>query len=661
MEFTDTQTKVLAAIADTIVAPLTEQEEAAISNDGHSTALIQAAELSTYAKYSGSSDITSIINKLRNLPSEKKKLLQDVLDALSTMEGTSVLTGQDKKFVDLTRSEREAILLNWKSSSEPPLVALYKAFTSILLYSIYSRLCCPAYLAMGYEGCDPVRSRPNYQSTNPTKRLPMLSREELLQIPRFDTIIVGSGAGGGVCAAELAAAGQTVLVIEKGRYYHESEFQLNEEAGSKLMDSGGPIASENGNFNPSHATRQKWSEISGISYFTSLQFETDLQRVYDRIGASTSGINRNKQNQYVFEGCRKLGYDVADAPQNTSGLPHECNWCFYGCRDGVKNGTINTWLADAHEHGAKLLDQSEVTQVIIQDGKAIGVDCVVHGNSNSIRIYADRVVVSAGSMRTPSLLLNSGLSNRHIGSNLRIHPGTYVFGVFDEPINMHQGAISSKVADIGSDTLIEPVGIHAGLLHALLPWRGVVHHKQFVLKYRHVMSLFVTVSDNESSGYVKPDDDGGLSFDYILSQCDRERLQIGLDKAVQLLCSVGAREIHTMQLNVEPLVFAKDEEISLDHPCFINWREQVRRHGLPDFGVSMFPSVHPMGSCRLGHSPEVSATAATGETWEVKDLYVADTSLFPLPSGVNPMVTAEAVSLNVARNIIKSTKARAYL
>ena len=64
---------------------------------------------------------------------------------------------------------------------------------------------------------------------------------------------------------------------------------------------------------------------------------------------------------------------------------------------------------------------------------------------------------------------------------------------------------------------------------------------------------------------------------------------------------------------------------------------------------------------RLGISSETSACKPTGETWEIKDLYVADASLFPTASGVNPMVTIEACALHVSRNIINSTKASAHL
>lgn len=50
----------------------------------------------------------------------------------------------------------------------------------------------------------------------------------------------------------------------------------------------------------------------------------------------------------------------------------------------------------------------------------------------------------------------------------------------------------------------------------------------------------------------------------------------------------------------------------------------------------------------MGVSPKTSVVKPTGETWEVKNLYVADASVFPTATGVNPMVTVEAVALHIA-------------
>ena len=57
-----------------------------------------------------------------------------------------------------------------------------------------------------------------------------------------------------------------------------------------------------------------------------------------------------------------------------------------------------------------------------------------------------------------------------------------------------------------------------------------------------------------------------------------------------------------------------------------------------------------MGSARVGHSPANSVCKPTGETWETRGVYVMDGSSFPSASGVNPMITIEAIAeMNASR------------
>jgi choline dehydrogenase-like flavoprotein len=60
----------------------------------------------------------------------------------------------------------------------------------------------------------------------------------------------------------------------------------------------------------------------------------------------------------------------------------------------------------------------------------------------------------------------------------------------------------------------------------------------------------------------------------------------------------------------------------------------------------------------MGISPNNSVVKPTGETWEVKNLYVADASVFPTSSGVNPMVTTETIALHIADCIIDDSKSK---
>jgi choline dehydrogenase-like flavoprotein len=59
--------------------------------------------------------------------------------------------------------------------------------------------------------------------------------------------------------------------------------------------------------------------------------------------------------------------------------------------------------------------------------------------------------------------------------------------------------------------------------------------------------------------------------------------------------------------------------------------------------VALF-SFHIMGTARMGDTPYSSATNPQGETWEAKNLFVMDGSSFPSASGVNPMISIEAIA-----------------
>ncbi|KAI8146689.1 hypothetical protein BJV82DRAFT_599460 [Fennellomyces sp. T-0311] len=670
MEPSAEQRKVLAAIADTFVAPLTATEIDQL-NDRYA-----ASDSTDYAHYSGATAQPFTVELIQQLRPEKQQQLYMVLNVLATKAGTFALTGHMKKFTEIPQHDREKILLRWRDSKLPPLNLLFKTFSVLCIHSVYRNPDCVAFGPMGYTSS---HEEPTAMETLP-ERLPMLDT-----VPStVDVIVVGSGAGGGVCAAELSKAGYSVLVLEKGKYYHESEFVLNERTGFiNLLDEAGFLITEDGkaqvlagstfgggtainwcaSLKPQHFVREEWAYKFGLKHFISPEFESDLNRVYDRIGATTSGIKHNRPNQLLLEGCQKLGYHVADVPQNTSGRSHECNFCFYGCKHGVKNSTTNTWLRDASANGAQFLDQTQVTRVLVENKKAVGVECV--RDNQRFEIRAQRVVVAGGTVNTPGLLKRSGLTNKHIGRHLRLHPATCVYGVFDTPINMHEGSILTTVSNVADNSSADGYGAkievpcqHAASFLALMPWRGSLAHKQMALKYRHVMPLVVIGRDKDSKGEVYDNARGEPCVTFHLSRHDRKTMVTGMDRAINILVASGAREIYTLQYGIEPFVFHSQEESRIDNPRFIQWRQDVARYGLPGNGISGIFSAHQMGTCRLGISPKASATQPTGETWEVKDLYVADASLFPSASGVNPMVTIEAVALHVATGIAQKKKSK---
>ncbi|KAI9012615.1 GMC oxidoreductase-domain-containing protein, partial [Phycomyces nitens] len=402
----------LLAILSTILAPLTPEEKDSLEKDFTKIPNLTCtqkdidiiSDLNVYTPGVYDAFLEFMSEKI--LPKDLDGIL-GLLDALSTPAGMEQITGNSTPFERLTKEEQTDTFLSWKFSKDPQLVAIYKTFAIAILSAAYNMSDSPHQAATGYPGKDPVRSDPGYVPCIVRERHEMMTAKELLDPSlKFDAIIIGSGAGGGVCAAELSQAGLSVLVLEKGKYYHETELVSDVPAAYKTMYlQGGSFASHKGEISvlagstfggattinflaslkPQHFVREEWAKM-GLTHFTSSKFSDDLDKVYERIGATTDGIKHNNPNQILVDGCK----------QNTGGRSHECGWCLTGCKDGIKNGTSNSWLRIAAKHGARFVDQAKVNRVITVDGKATGVEFQIGDSDETFILNSSRVVVSAG-------------------------------------------------------------------------------------------------------------------------------------------------------------------------------------------------------------------------------------------------------------------------
>ena len=137
-------------------------------------------------------------------------------------------------------------------------------------------------------------------------------------------------------------------------------------------------------------------------------------------------------------------------------------------------------------------------------------------------------------------------------------------------------------------------------------------------------------------GRVTTDREGHPVSSYTLSDFDRRHMQRGFRGAAEILESADAKRIyspHAKLCSYEPGQKGSIESFVKD----------MDAAGWGNAQLALF-SFHIMGTVRLGDSPSISATDPDGETWEVKNLYVMDGSSFPSASGVNPMISIEAIA-----------------
>lgn len=241
-----------------------------------------------------------------------------------------------------------------------------------------------------------------------------------------------------------------------------------------------------------------------------------------------------------------------------------------------------------------------------------------------------------------------------------------VVAEFDEDIRPWEGGILTAVINEndnedgqGHGTLVEGMVMIPSLCLPLMPWTSGLEWKMMVSRFRN-MSGFVIVNRDRDSGQVFPDPaDGRCRIAYTPSQFDRQRALNGLISACKVAYVCGAKKItvahrgiptFTRPPKAESSEYADD--VGVNDPSFTDWLEIIRAKGLPSPDTTIV-SAHQMGTCRMGSNPKTSVIDPKGQVWGTEGLFVADASVFPSASGVNPMVTNMGISDWISRGIAR--------
>jgi choline dehydrogenase-like flavoprotein len=291
----------------------------------------------------------------------------------------------------------------------------------------------------------------------------------------------------------------------------------------------------------------------------------------------------------------------------------------------------------------------------LERGRVVGVQAVAFdersGRRHPVRINARVVVAAAGGLETPAFLLRSGVEHPQLGRNLYLHPTTAVAGRYDEPVLGWIGAPQTVLCDEfgrlrgNYGFRFETSPVHPGLIALAQPWHGGRDHRTRMQQIAHV-SAFIVLTRDRTGGRVTVDSEGRAVIDYRVGKMERELLQEGIALASKVHWAAGATEIHT--LHTRDHTFrrsASGRSSDIDAFC----REVL---SLPVHAnrCSVF-SAHQMGTARMGLDHRTAVCDESGQVYGVPGLYVADTSLFPASSGVNPMITVMALAHLVGERI----------
>lgn len=639
-----------------------------------------------------------------------KNKLGPVMDMLNTRLGSLLLTGYWSPVTAQPAHVRHAIIKSWSASSFPVLRSLSKTVASLALKAV-TMTDTKLFQLAGYM--DAPRDWKSVEGF-PYDFLQLQAGSET-HVVETDVVVVGTGPGGGVAAKNLAEAGHRVLVVEKGYYFPPSQFPMDQTSGLHyLYDNGQPYITEDGNtsvltgsswggggtinwsvsLRTQDYVRQEWADDKGLPFFATKQFDECLDRVWDFVGAGTDAIRHNYRNNVLLRGSEKLGWRAHPVAQNTGNAEHYCGRCTLGCGSNEKKGPAASWLPAAADHGAEFMEGFNVEKVtfaedgttatgVIGDWTSRGPDGDVSAPEGDrvrrrVQIKAKRVIVSCGTLQSPLILKRSGIENEHVGKNLHLHPANMVTATFAAPQDGWEGGIITSCNDEfenldqhGHGVKMETTCMVPFTCLSSVPWTSGLDAKLMLARFSHLAS-FVSIVRDRDTGTVFPDPRTGLPrLAYAVSDFDRDHALQGIEGMVKICYVQGALEIMPYIPGLAPLRVdaeargafeegmargeVKDPEFS--DPKLKAWLKELWRLGRAQ-PLAPVASAHQMGTCRMAKAPEEGVVDPKGKVWGREGLYVADASVFPSASGVNPMVTNMAISDMISRGVSEDLHAQ---
>ncbi|WP_298208643.1 GMC family oxidoreductase [Acidovorax sp.] len=509
-------------------------------------------------------------------------------------------------------------------------------------------------------------------------------------------VIIGSGAGGGTLANELAQKGIKVVVLEAGAAQTPATF-INDEwksfnqlawldqrttsgswrvakdfpnlpawicktvGGTTTHWAGASLRIQAHEFK----ARTHYGELAGANLMdwplTLQELEPFYARAEDKMGVTRTngipGLPGNNNFKVMYAGATKLGYKdvhtgnmaINSQPRDGRGRCLQIGFCFQGCKSGAKWSTLYTELPKAEQTGnMELRPQSHVTR--IEHDAAGKASAVIYFDQDGKeqRQKARLVCVAGNSIETPRLLLLSasslfpnGLANSsgQVGRNYMRHMTGSVYGMFDKPVHMYRGTTMAGIVrdEARHDTKRGFVGGYEMETVAL----GIPFMAAF-MNPGGWGADFASYMDNYTH----------LAGMWLVGEdMPRESNRVTLHATLKDRWGSAIPNVHFDD---------HDNDIAMRKHAFTQGENVYLAAGaLKAFRTPPYPSTHNLGTCRMGASAQSSVCNAYGQTHDVPNLFISDGSQFTTGGAENPTLTIVTLAIRQAEYIAKQMNERA--
>ncbi|WP_174874222.1 GMC family oxidoreductase [Vogesella oryzae] len=490
-----------------------------------------------------------------------------------------------------------------------------------------------------------------------------------------DVAIVGTGAGGGMAAELLAQAGLRVVMLEEGALHSSGSFRLNEaeaypqlyqeSANRQTADKGITIlqgrtvggsttVNWTSSFRTPAGTLGWWRRAHGLQNMSEESMQPWFERAEARLGIAPWETDPNANNAVLARGCEALGLSHGRMRRNVRGC-WNLGYCGTGCATNAKQSMLVTTIPAALQAGARLLTRVRVQRLLLAGDRVKGVLAEalqadgVRASGRRVTVKARQVVLSAGAIGTPAILLRSRAPDpyRQLGKRTFLHPVVLSGALFPQRIEGYYGAPQSVYSDhfMHVGAIDGPLGyklevppIHPLIMAATLPGNGAVHQR-LMRQMPHLNVTLALLRDGfhpESvGGQVRLRDDGSPLLDYPLGAVEWEAARRALLSMAELQFAAGARAVLPVH-----------EDAGLAR----SWREARQMIAALPMQImrTRVVSAHVMGGAAMAADERRGVVDGDGRHWQLRNLTVIDGSLFPTSIGANPQLSVYGFALRQA-------------
>ena len=484
-----------------------------------------------------------------------------------------------------------------------------------------------------------------------------------------DYVVIGTGAGGAAAASQLARGGAKVVMVEAGPWRDPGDYPSSVYGSFRdLFDHWGttvtrgraiwPIiqaACVGGStvINSAIVVRTpgdifaQWEREHGVGGVAlAEQVWAHQDRIEEELFVETTRPGRlGRSSELAAQAAEKLGIEGHLMRRSVKDCLGSAG-CLQGCRHGKKQSTNLQWVPEVLERGGALLSCAPVKRLVIERGRAVGVEgrfrhpqTRAKGARFEVRARQG-VVVAASSTHTPCILQRSGLKMRPLGQGFRAHPGCAVPGVYPEPVGMDFGATQGWASVEFRSTpgyKLETLNLPLELSAVRLKGGGSALMERIEELPR--MGVWVAACRANSAGTVRNGWGDRPAVNYIMDQEDMHRLRAGLKKTAELHFAMGATHVLP---GIQGLPYRlKPDQLHLFDTASTHPK-----------AYTVIIS-HLFGGATMGRDAGRAFCDGRGKAHEVEGLYIADAALLPTNLGVNPQHTIMAMARVVADGILE--------